>query len=206
MIKIATKTSLRERKKQTTRKAFRRSAVTLVTQHGLGAVTVEAIAANAELSPRTFFNYFSSKEDALCGLDPNLVTDMLSVLAARPTTETPAEALRAMLIEVLTTLDEDQEELLDRLRIIRSNPTLLVRYVASWAEVERQLIVPLSERAGTPMLGWYASLVVATTLVAARLAIMSWSEHEARISLVEELASHLDVLATGLKQPGEEWR
>jgi AcrR family transcriptional regulator len=205
MDKITIMPSLRERKKQATRKTFRRSAVSLVTQHGLGAVTVEAIAANAELSPRTFFNYFSSKEDALCGLDPNLVSDMLAVLAARPLTETPAEALRAMLIEVLAALDEDDVELLDRLRIIRSNPTLLVRHVASWAEVERQLVVPLSERGGG-MLGWYASLVVATTLVAARLAMMSWSEHEGRISLVEELASHLDVLAAGLKQPSEEWR
>ena len=43
----------------------------------------------------------------------------------------------AMLIEVLATLYDDQEKLLDRLRIIRSNPTLLVRHVASWAEVER---------------------------------------------------------------------
>ncbi len=206
MDKITIMPSLRERKKQATRKTFRRSAVSLVTQHGLGAVTVEAIAANAELSPRTFFNYFSSKEDALCGLDPNLVSDMLAVLAARPLTETPAEALRAMLIEVLAALDEDHVELLDRLRIIRSNPTLLVRHVASWAEVERQLVVPLAERGGGSMLGWYASLVVATTLVAARLAMMSWSEHEGRISLVEELASHLDVLAAGLRQPGEEWR
>jgi hypothetical protein len=47
---------------------------------------------------------------------------------------------------------------------------------------------------------------MATTLVATRLTIISWSEHEARISLVGELASHLDVLATELKQPGEEWR
>ena len=61
--------SLRERKKQQTRSALHDAALTLVSAHGLDGVTVEQICADADVSPRTFFNYFSSKAHAALGLD-----------------------------------------------------------------------------------------------------------------------------------------
>jgi AcrR family transcriptional regulator len=61
--------SLRERKKQQTRQALHDAALTLVSEHGLDGVTVEQICADADVSPRTFFNYFSSKAHAALGID-----------------------------------------------------------------------------------------------------------------------------------------
>lgn len=61
--------SLRERKKQHTRQALHRAALDRVAEHGLDGVTVEQICADADVSPRTFFNYFSSKAHAALGLD-----------------------------------------------------------------------------------------------------------------------------------------
>ncbi len=61
--------TLRERKKQQTRQALHGAALTLVTANGLDGVTVEQICADADVSPRTFFNYFSSKAHAALGLD-----------------------------------------------------------------------------------------------------------------------------------------
>lgn len=60
---------LRERKKQQTRQALHDAALTLVSAHGLDGVTIEQICADADVSPRTFFNYFSSKAHAALGLD-----------------------------------------------------------------------------------------------------------------------------------------
>lgn len=47
-----------------------RAALELATQDGFASATVEAIAARAGISRRTFFNYYASKEDAVLGLKP----------------------------------------------------------------------------------------------------------------------------------------
>src|SRR5690606_14679136 len=56
---------LRERKKRARRAALIDAAQRLVAKNGLDAVTVELISAEAGVSPRTFFNYFESKDDAV---------------------------------------------------------------------------------------------------------------------------------------------
>jgi AcrR family transcriptional regulator len=70
---------LRERKKAETWTALHEAAASLALQHGVDQTTVEAIASSAGVSPRTFFNYFPAKEDAIVGLrEPVLDEEQLS--------------------------------------------------------------------------------------------------------------------------------
>jgi AcrR family transcriptional regulator len=194
--------SLRERKNRATRGALRRSAVALVASRGLAAVNVDDIAANANVSTRTFYNYFPSKEDAISGWDPAVVADMVERLRGRPTGEAAPAALRAALSEVFALFDNDHRDLLERLRVTRADPHLLAHHVARWAETERQLIATLVERRGNDAVDdRYASLVVATMLTASRVALMSWCDKEGAVPLAEELAFHFDVLGAGLAEP-----
>ena len=74
---------LRERKKAETWTALHEAAASLALQHGVDQTTVEAIAARAGVSPRTFFNYFQVKEDAIVGLrEPVLDEDQLARISA----------------------------------------------------------------------------------------------------------------------------
>ena len=70
--------TLRARKKAETWSAIHEAAAALAVRHGVEGTTVEAVAATAGVSPRTFFNYFPAKEDAVLGmrapsLDPELL-------------------------------------------------------------------------------------------------------------------------------------
>ena len=66
---------LRERKRLATRRAIQLAALELVAEHGLGGVTIDEISRVADISPRTFFNYFPSKEEAVLGDPPKRPSD-----------------------------------------------------------------------------------------------------------------------------------
>jgi len=66
---------LRERKRLATRRAIQLAALRLVKDRGLDAVTIDDISHDADVSPRTFFNYFVSKEAALVGDGPDLPSE-----------------------------------------------------------------------------------------------------------------------------------
>lgn len=66
---------LRERKRLATRRAIQLAALRLVKDRGLDAVTIDDISRDADVSPRTFFNYFVSKEAALVGDGPDLPSE-----------------------------------------------------------------------------------------------------------------------------------
>lgn len=136
---LQTDRGLRERKKATTRRALQHTALTLVARHGLEHVTVEAISDAVGVSPRTFFNYFSSKEEALLGDPPTLDQRLAAALAAEQPKRSLLDALRTVVAEVVVERASQRDELLLRIEVMKDNPVLMARLLGTYTAAERAL-------------------------------------------------------------------
>jgi AcrR family transcriptional regulator len=117
---------LRERKKQRTRHALVTAAADLFERNGYEATTVAEIAAAAEVSTRTFFSYFPSKEAVLFADAAERVGIALEVIADRGPSDRPVDVL----LRAVDRAIGGNVELLGRLghvrvNLIRHTPALL---------------------------------------------------------------------------------
>lgn len=85
--------NLRDRKKEQTRRALREGAAKLFAAHGFAGTTIADIAAYANVSDRTFFRYFDSKEALLLPDSVDLFAYIETALAGRPAAEEPLQAV-----------------------------------------------------------------------------------------------------------------
>jgi AcrR family transcriptional regulator len=153
----------RERKKRATRDMLRAAALDLVEGKGLAAVTVEAITEQAGVAPRTFFNYFASKEDAVINYDPERLQMVLRDLLARPGAESALEALRHVLLDDLAGREFGSPDFLRATRLLQADSRLRAAQAARWQEMEHVMIEAVALRCGLdPLADMYPSLVVAT--------------------------------------------
>ena len=89
---------LRERKKLAVRQALGSAALRLAVERGLENVTVEDITAEADVSLRTFGNYFSSKYEAICAIGTDRARRISATLLARPADEPLWEAMAGAML------------------------------------------------------------------------------------------------------------
>lgn len=118
---------LRERHRQRTHNQLEEIALRLFDERGYDAVTIDDIAAAADVSRRTFFRYFSGKEEVLFADQPERAEQLRRALAARPRHEPPLTALRNALMSLSAEYELDREKLLRRARIMAGTPALLAR-------------------------------------------------------------------------------
>ncbi|GGV13596.1 TetR family transcriptional regulator [Actinomadura sp. LOL_016] len=90
----------RERKKQRTREALVDAAFALFAEKGFDATTVEEIADAVDVSSRTFFRYFASKEDVALTFQDEQLRAVLTLLSERPADEPIITALRRTIVQV----------------------------------------------------------------------------------------------------------
>jgi AcrR family transcriptional regulator len=196
--------SLRERKKLATRRLLQRTALELVAQKGYANVTVEDIAQAAEISPRTFFNYFSSKEAALFGFDPEREEALRQRLVEQPVGLSPLEALRAVFVEEVCSLSHEVGELggdtatwLRRMKEAQGDPQMMAARAAHAATMERALAAGLAERMGVDVQqDPYPVLAVSTAMGGMRAAMRMW----AQLGETVELAALVDAVFRALGQ------
>ncbi|CAN5197367.1 TetR family transcriptional regulator [soil metagenome] len=138
---------LRERKRLATRRAILKAAIEVVRGSGVDAATVDEISRVADVSPRTFFNYFSSKEEAILGETPRLPEGAMVeqfVSARGPIMHDLAVLFGAVANDGFSGVD--QEVILLRRSLMKSHPELGARRMASLHEFEAQVMETVSVR------------------------------------------------------------
>jgi AcrR family transcriptional regulator len=189
----------RERKKLATRQALQDVALQLVAERGLDQVTVEDISEAADVATRTFFNYFSSKEEALLGNLPEKVATVQRMVVDRPAGETPLEAVCQVLRTMTLRLAERREERLLRQQVIERHPGLLARQLGEYASFEQALAAAVAERLGAGRAdALYCRVVAAVAVAAARSAVSTWMADKGR----RPLAGMVDAAFAQLRDLG----
>jgi AcrR family transcriptional regulator len=193
---------LRERKKAETRRALSSAALRLARERGPDGVTVDEIAVAAGVSPRTFFNYFASKEDAIVGVAPAEVSELLSDLVSRPESEPPLEALRAMCRSAAVRLEATADELRARHELTQEHPSLAARRTAAFGEVERRLVDEIARRTGRDVgRDPYPALVVGAAMAALKVGLSVWQERGRTGPLVDVFDEAFGHIEAGLELP-----
>lgn len=223
------KLGLRERKKRATRDALAEAAVRLAAEHGAEHVTVEAISDAAGVSPRTFFNYFDSHDDAFVMIDNEIAQRVREGVLAAPAELSALEAVRDVLAGELTDIEEREELWRLRAQVLHRSPRLLARSMGAHMWDERRMAAAIAERMGAaPMaapvaasdeaagfaaaqldqmmavdrqLDLYPKLLAAMATTAVRVSLQHWCAHTEREAFPDVFRRVFDQLADGLTTP-----
>lgn len=162
---------LRERKKQATREALREAALRLAVERGPDQVRVEDIAEAAGVSPRTYNNYFASREQAIVSaVTADREARIAAAVAARPAGVRLADAVTEAVVEQYTNTGEGEHE---TLLLITTRTALRDAFLDTTAGIEPPLAAVIAERLGNA--GARTARVLAASVAAAvRIALEGW--------------------------------
>lgn len=140
--------SRRERKKQQTRERIVQAALELFAQQGYEQTTVNQIAAAADVDPKTFFNYFPTKDDVLFIEAKHNFDVLVAGIQRRTPEETPGEVLRRMVEEYAAyrrplVPHREPEELSANARLVFSTPALQAKGLYLMLEAQQRIAAEL---------------------------------------------------------------
>jgi AcrR family transcriptional regulator len=144
----------RERKKQQTREALLHAALELFEAKGYEHTAIHEITDAVDVSVRTFFRYFASKEDLVLSFVRDATAALARALAARPPEEEPLTAIRQAFRQSLEMLTADSEieggdpTYLSVVKLIDATPTLLAANLRYAHEHSGELAKALAAREG----------------------------------------------------------
>ncbi|RKR76695.1 TetR/AcrR family transcriptional regulator [Frondihabitans australicus] len=132
---------LRDRKREETRNRLEAAAVTLVLRDGLDHATVDSISSMADVSPRTFFNYFDTKEDAILGIkDIDLTPEIVAEHMHRSDGADVVESTVTLLLSLISPTIEGKTLHEQRHEVLRRHPQLFGRHMAQMTRMVEPLL------------------------------------------------------------------
>jgi AcrR family transcriptional regulator len=173
--------SLRDRKKERTRRVIQAEALRLFAEKSFEATTIEEIAAAADVAPRTFFRYFSTKEEVVFW--PVYRPLLAGLMAARPD-ESAVQALCHAIVDGLSAFyDQDRERVLDRIKLAFHTPALQPRLRQEQATSAQAMAAVLAQRLGMSPDRLEVRAMAAAVAAALWVAVEEWQAVEGQVEL-----------------------
>ncbi|WP_233221417.1 TetR/AcrR family transcriptional regulator [Streptomyces carminius] len=161
---------LRERKKQATREALRAAALRLALERGPDNVRVDDIAQAAGVSPRTYNNYFSSREEAIvAAVTAERESRVAAVVAARTGARLADDVIDAVVEQYTDPGGPGRDALL----LITTAPALRAAFLDAATAIERPLADVIDDRLGGTD-PYTARVLAASVAAAVRVALERW--------------------------------
>jgi AcrR family transcriptional regulator len=199
----ARRSGLRERKKLAVRHALSSAALRLAVERGLDNVTVEDITAEADVSLRTFGNYFSSKYEAICAIGTDRARRIGAELLARRAGEPLWEAIaNAVLAHYEGAGQAPDGEWMARLKLVLAAPAIRGEYLKINSEMQEALAQAIATRTGTDIgQDMYPRILAGAVIAAAQVAVRRWAAADPPVPLGPLLRRAFEQLATACSQP-----
>jgi AcrR family transcriptional regulator len=174
---------LRERKKLQTWQALHDGARQLLLEHGPDGVTVDEICARADVSPRTFFNYFPSKAAAALGLhDPRITEAALARFHARDGVDGLVDDLCVLMASTVH-LSPDRARTKE---LVERRPELAPAVHRWMADLRTAAVTAATERAGAD-----TGRLAVTLVTAALVEVMHDTPPASERELADRIRTHL---------------
>jgi AcrR family transcriptional regulator len=168
----------RDLQKEQTRRDLALAAFNLARANGLANVRISQVATAVGVSPRTFNNYFPSKEAAVIWPASLYARRLAAGLASRPPAEPLADALVAAIAAQYrrTKVDSLPPGWLGQFRaLVAAEPALQGEYLKATTATEAALADAIARRAGFPPGQLESHVLAAVTIAAERAAVQYWS-------------------------------
>ncbi|WP_433327121.1 TetR family transcriptional regulator [Spirillospora sp. CA-294931] len=195
----------RERKKQRTREALIDAAFALFAEKGFDGTTVEEIADAVDVSSRTFFRYFASKEDVALTFQQEQQEVFVRAFTERPADEPVVTALRRSAVEMVRAYEQgvqgyDPNRFECMMLLIAQSETLMAGSLEFAAKKLRFLTEAIADRMGVDPDDDLRPHVIASAAVATFRAAAESGEPGAPVSheVVDEAFAFLEA---GLNLP-----
>jgi AcrR family transcriptional regulator len=191
--------SPRNRRRTKLTAGIERVALSLFLKYGFSAVTVDQIADAADISKRTFFRYFASKEDLLLGDHQRYDETLARAVAKERPDQSAVRMLRDILLEMGHEVEADAEVARLRLALFRKYPETMSGAFEQQRAWNSTLTAVVAQRMGLDdSRDMRPALIVSVMMAAGNVALHNWFVTGAEQSLQKLAEAALDQTIAGL--------
>lgn len=190
---------MRERKKARTHQELLDAALRLFARDGFDATTVDAIAAEADVHPRTFFRHFASKEDVVLTENRTRLQSILDDFRSQPDDVTVLTALRRAHAANVDEYRRNRESVRQQVQLTMQEPALRARDLELALHWQHQLAAEIGRRLGTdPVTDLRTKLLAGTCLTVLSTCSEAWLANPDATEAPDLVESAFTLLEEGL--------